>query len=130
MILVDGQGRTVYEFASDKPGMSNCNDVCLQYWPVVKAPATLPAAVPGVTGKIGEITRSDGTKQLTVNGWPLYTYEGDSAAGSTKGQGINQLGGLWWVVSPNGALLKTTAGASPTSSPSASKSSGGGGGWA
>jgi predicted lipoprotein with Yx(FWY)xxD motif len=129
-ILVDGNGHTVYEFASDKPGVSNCTGSCLQYWPIVTAPATLPASVPGVDAKVGEITRSDGMKQLTVNGWPVYTYYKDTAAGATAGQGTNINGGLWWVVAPSGSLIKTAAGSSPTTAPSTSKSSGGGGGWA
>ena len=33
------------------------------------------------------ITLSDGTKQLTVNGSPLYTWQGDTKAGDATGQG-------------------------------------------
>ena len=123
-ILVDANGHTVYEFAADKPGVSNCTGACLQYWPVVSPPSTLPASVTGVDAKVGEITRSDGTKQLTVNGWPVYTYYRDTKAGATGGQGTNIDGGYWWVVAPSGALVKTAAGSSHTSAPSTSKSSG------
>jgi len=129
-ILVDGSGRTVYEFAADKPGVSNCTGSCLQYWPVVTPPATLPASVPGVDATIGEITRSDGMKQVTVNGWPVYRYYKDTKAGATGGQGTNINGGYWWVLSPSGSLIKTAAGSSPSPAPSTSKSSSGGGGWA
>jgi predicted lipoprotein with Yx(FWY)xxD motif len=127
-ILVDGQGRTVYLFAADAPGKSNCSASCLSYWPIVTAPATLPASVSGVNATLGVLTRSDGSKQLTVNGWPVYTYAGDTGPGSQSGQGKNLSGGLWWVVSPAGAPITTSGSTSPQ--PSASKSSSGGGGWA
>jgi predicted lipoprotein with Yx(FWY)xxD motif len=125
-ILVDGKGMTVYLFAADTPGHSACSGSCATYWPPVPAPATLPATLTGVTGTLGEITRTDGSKQLTVNGWPVYTYAADSAAGMASGQGKNLSGGLWWVLSPSGTAVKTSAGAS-SPSPSTSKSSAGGG---
>jgi len=133
-ILVDSQGRTVYLFASDTSDHSNCTGPCLQYWPIVAAPSTTPSQVTGVSGTIGQITRNDGTKQLTVNGLPLYTYAGDTSSGMTTGQGKNLSGGLWWVVSPNGNAIKTSGAAgSPTPSPSPSSSTtssrAGGGGW-
>lgn len=102
-ILVDDQGRTVYVFGNDKTSASTCNGTCAANWPPVKAPATLPMSIPGVTGTIGETTRSDGSKQLTVAGHPVYTFGGDSAAGQTNGQGITLDGGLWTVVLPSGA---------------------------
>ena len=127
-VLVDGRGRTVYQFAADSAGHSSCVGSCAQYWPPVPAPATLPASLPGVTGTLGSITRADGSKQLTVDGWPLYTYTADTAPGDTSGQGVNASGGLWWVVSPAGTAIKTTSSVAPSSSASTSKASGGG--WA
>jgi predicted lipoprotein with Yx(FWY)xxD motif len=130
-ILVDPKGKSLYTFAADSPGHSTCTGTCLTYWPAVMA-STTPAAVPGVTATLAVIMRADGGHQLTVNGWPVYTYAGDSGPGMTSGQGKNLSGGLWWVVSPAGTSIKSAAGASsaPASpSPSASKSSGGGG-WA
>ncbi len=127
-ILVDGRGKSVYVFAADQPGQSNCSGSCLTYWPPVTAPATLPPAPAGVTAKLGVITRSDGTHQLTVDGWPVYTYAGDSGPGATSGQGTNLSGGLWWVVSPAGSQIKTTSAAS--SKPASPSKSSSGGGWA
>jgi predicted lipoprotein with Yx(FWY)xxD motif len=101
-ILVDGQGKTVYRFAADTKGHSNCDAACLQYWPALTSTVDLPTAASSVTAALGSITRSDGTKQVTVNGWPLYTYAGDNAPGATSGQGSNLSGGLWWVVSSDG----------------------------
>ena len=127
-VLEDQQGKVVYEFAADSPNHSSCTGSCLTYWPVVKAPAHVPSSVPGVTGKVGVITRSDGTKQLTINGWPLYTYIGDSSPGMTSGQGLNISGGLWWVVSPAGTTI-TSSSPSPSGSTSSSGGGGAGGGW-
>ena len=73
------------------------------------APATLPASEPGVTGKLASTTRSDGTRQLTVAGHPVYTFTGDLAAGQTTGQNVVLNGGLWTVVSPAGAPVRTAA---------------------
>jgi hypothetical protein len=67
------------------------------------APAALSAAsLPGVTGKLGVATRSDGGRQLSVAG---HTFVGDSAPSQTNGQGVTLNGGLWTVVSPAAAPL-------------------------
>ncbi len=126
-ILVDSQGKTIYLFAPDSANHSTCNGTCLQYWPIVSAPATLPTAVSGVTAKLGSLTRSDGSHQLTVAGLPVYTYVGDSGPGTTKGQGLNLSGGLWWVVSPAGTPVTSSAGSSGSTSSSSSSSSSSGG---
>jgi predicted lipoprotein with Yx(FWY)xxD motif len=114
-ILVGGNGRTLYEFANDTGGTSTCAGACAANWPFLPAPASLPASVPGVTGKLGATTRSDGARQLTVAGHPLYTFVGDSTAGQTNGQGVTLNGGLWTVASPAGAPVANpaTAGAGP-----------------
>lgn len=104
-ILVDGQGRTLYQFANDMNNKSTCTDACAANWPYVPAPDSLPASLPGVTGTLGTATRDDGHHQLTVAGHPLYTFVGDATPGQTNGQGINLNGGVWTVVSPAGAPL-------------------------
>lgn len=109
MILVDGKGRTIYEFANDKDSRSTCEAVCAATWPYVPAPASLPTSLPGVAGKIGTTTRDDGTRQLTVAGHPVYTFVGDSTPGQTNGQGLNLNGGVWNVVSPVGAPVTNSS---------------------
>ena len=134
-ILVDGHGMAVYRFAADSAGHSTCTDTCLQYWPVVAAPATLPASLTGVSATLGTLTRPDGTKQLTVAGWPVYTYAGDTTAGVATGQGKTLSGGQWWVVSASGSPVTTSTGGtaspagSPSPTPSASTSTSKAGGW-
>jgi predicted lipoprotein with Yx(FWY)xxD motif len=102
-ILVNAEGRTVYDFANDTGGMSTCNGGCAQTWLPVAAPDSLPASLPGVPAALGSTMRSDGSKQLTVAGHPVYTFDGDSAPGQTNGEGLTLNGGLWTVVSPEGS---------------------------
>ena len=116
-VLTDAKGFTLYWFAPDTPTSSKCNGSCATFWPPVKGPAT---AGSGVTGKLGTVTRSDGSMQATYDGHPLYTYVGDHAPGQATGNGINASGGLWYEVTASGS-------AAPVSSPS--QSSGGGGGY-
>ena len=88
-ILVDSKGMTLYVDENDKPGAPACTGPCLQAWPPLVAPAT-PTYGPGVTAsKYSTVTLSDGTKQLAVNGFPLYTWMNDTKPGDVTGQGIN-----------------------------------------
>ena len=102
-ILVTPQRMTMYVFAIDPRGQSRCTGSCATYWPPVPAghAPTHPAA--GITATFGSITRPDGTKQLTVDGYPVYTYAADRTPGDVNGQGVNASGGLWWALSPNGS---------------------------
>jgi predicted lipoprotein with Yx(FWY)xxD motif len=120
-ILVDAKGRTMYAFAADSKGRSSCTGSCLTYWPPVPAGAKPPTAAAGVTATFGVLHRQDGTTQLTADGWPMYTYVGDSKPGATTGQGVNESGGLWWVVSPSGKWITKTGSSSgkATKSPAA-----------
>jgi predicted lipoprotein with Yx(FWY)xxD motif len=104
-ILVNSQGRTLYQFGNDTKNKSACTGACTTNWPYAPAPDKLPTSLPGVTGTLSTTTRDDGHRQLTVAGHPLYTFVGDSAPGQTNGQGINLNGGVWTVVSPAGAPL-------------------------
>lgn len=103
-IVVDAQGMTVYVFDNDtaNSGMSACEGDCLAQWPAVVTDADTPT-VEGVTGTVGTITRTDdGTRQITLNGLPLYYWVEDTAAGDVSGQGV---GGVWWVVGPDGVKI-------------------------
>jgi predicted lipoprotein with Yx(FWY)xxD motif len=99
-IVTDSNGFTLYRFDNDtaNPPASHCTDSCASLWPAAVAPAGTPTGN-GVHGTIGTLTRADGTKQLTLNGWPLYRYSPDSKPGDTHGQGV---GGIWWAVTPSG----------------------------
>jgi predicted lipoprotein with Yx(FWY)xxD motif len=126
-VLVDARGRTMYAFAADSKGHSVCTDSCLTYWPPVPATAKPPTVTGGVTATFGVLHRQDGSTQLTADGWPMYTYVGDAKPGATSGQGLNESGGLWWVVSPSGKwITKTSSSGSGSKSPSGRYGGGGG----
>jgi predicted lipoprotein with Yx(FWY)xxD motif len=94
-VPTSARGFTLYWFAPDTPTSSKCYDSCAAYWPPVTGTA---ADSPGLLGRIGTITRTGGSRQLTYNGHPLYTYIGDSASGQAKGNNLYLNGGLWHEV--------------------------------
>ena len=100
-VLVDGQGRTLYTFANDSDGVSNCSGNCLQNWPAlsISREDELVAGLGAVQqDSLGTLTRTDTEAlQVTYNGMPLYTFAGDSEPGQANGEGIN---GVWSVVKP------------------------------
>jgi predicted lipoprotein with Yx(FWY)xxD motif len=98
-VVTNAKGFTLYSFAPDTATTSKCNGACAQIWPPVTGPATAGA---GVTGQLGTITRSDGSKQATYNGHPLYTYTADTAPGQANGNGINVNGGVWHEITASG----------------------------
>jgi predicted lipoprotein with Yx(FWY)xxD motif len=98
-ILVDSKGMTLYLYTKDAPNTSNCYSTCATYWPPLLTTGT-PTAGTGVTASmLGTTTRTDGTTQVTYNGWPLYYYASDKAAGDTTGENVQ---GVWYVITPDG----------------------------
>ena len=103
-ILVDSKGFTLYYFEKDKKGgsTSSCSGACASVWP----PLTGSGAPKGEKGasasKLGTIKRSDGSTQVTYNGWPLYTYQGDSKPGDANGNDFTQFGAQWYALTPAG----------------------------
>jgi predicted lipoprotein with Yx(FWY)xxD motif len=116
-IVVDGSGRTLYEFKADTGTTPTCTGSCASTWP-----PDLTTGQPhgsGVSGTLGTTTRTDEhATQVTLDGHPLYYYSGDATAGDTNGQGIMS---TWFVVNPSGTTITTT--------PSPSPSGGSGGGY-
>ena len=112
VVLTNAKGFTLYWFAPDTSTKSMCNGSCATFWPPAPGPAALSA---GMSGKLGTITRSDGSAQATFNGHPLYTYKGDKSPGQASGNGLNISGGIWHEV--------TVAGTAPASSPTSKSSS-------
>jgi predicted lipoprotein with Yx(FWY)xxD motif len=99
-VLTNSKGLTLYWFAPDTSGHSTCYGACAAYWPPVAGPV-MPAPH-GIPGKFGVTTRTDGTKQETYNGHPLYSYVGDSSKGQANGNNLNLNGGLWHEVVVSG----------------------------
>lgn len=107
--LVDRAGKTLYYFASDTVGKSNCYAVCAAGWPILVATGK-PTAGAGVnSAKLGTITRADGAKQVTYFGHPLYYFVLDAKAGDIFGQDLPAFGGPWWMVNPTSGKAITAA---------------------
>ena len=116
-IVTDAKGWTLYRYDKDKAAMSMCTGSCAQTWMPVMAQGT--PKVMGVQGKLGTITRDDGMKQITLAGWPLYRYMGDTKVGDMNGQGK---GGTWYAATPAGKKAVTSSSSGSGSSPSSSMS--------
>ncbi len=125
-ILTDSKGMTLYHFAKDQANASNCNAGCASAWPpLVVAAGQTPTAGDGLTGKLGTITRQDGSLQVTYNGLPLYFFGGDSKAGDTNGQGV---AGVWSIIHPTDAAAAAKP-MQPAAQPASGGGYGGGSGW-
>ncbi|MFI5608903.1 hypothetical protein [Amycolatopsis sp. NPDC051903] len=120
-IVHDGAGMTIYRFDNDKPKppTSNCNGDCAVKWPPLLVKPGTRIFVNGVpAAKIGIVTRADGSRQVTLNGWPLYRFSGDKNPGDINGEGV---GGTWFAVSPTGGKVLPKGGTpAPSSTPPAS----------
>ena len=133
--LVGPSGKALYLFEADKNGKSACSGACAKIWPPLTTTGKPAAGGGAMSADLGTITRSDGTKQVTYKGHPLYYYAADTGPGQTTGQGSNNFGALWWLVAPSGAAITKSASGGSASSSSSSSSSGGsstsssGGGW-
>ncbi|MFE3524026.1 hypothetical protein ACFXOD_20835 [Streptomyces sp. NPDC059161] len=109
-VVVDGKGFVLYRFDEDtaKPSKSNCYGTCATLWPA--APATGNVNVKGIDKSlVGTVTRADGSKQLTLAGWPLYRYSKDDQPHEAYGQGV---GGIWFAATPTGAKAASDTGGS------------------
>lgn len=104
-VLFDGSSRALYLFGRDKARSSTCYGSCAKSWPPFLV-RSKPRAGAGVSAAlIGTTRRRDGRLQVTYGGHPLYRYEGDPK-GQVKCQGVNNSGGIWLVVAPNGKAVR------------------------
>jgi predicted lipoprotein with Yx(FWY)xxD motif len=94
-VLTNAKGFTLYWFAPDTATTSRCTGSCAAYWPPVFG---TPRAGPGVTGRLGIISRPGGGVQATYDGHPLYSYIGDNGPGQANGNNLDLNGGLWYEV--------------------------------
>jgi predicted lipoprotein with Yx(FWY)xxD motif len=104
--LVTGDGKPLYVFSLDTGGTSACTGDCTSEWIPLASQGT-PAAGEGVDAtKLGTITRDDGSMQVTYNGHPLYTFVDDTGSGDAGGQGKQDNGGTWSLISPTGDMVQ------------------------
>jgi predicted lipoprotein with Yx(FWY)xxD motif len=105
-ILFDGRDRVLYAFDRDKRGgKSTCYGGCAAAWPVYFAKGKVTAMRGVKQSMIGTVRRRDGRRQVTYNGWPLYYYAHEGPR-EVKCQNVDNYGGLWLVVKPNGRLVR------------------------
>ncbi len=107
-VLVTGQGLTLYLFVPDHRSVPTCYQICSVQWPPDLLPAGVarPVAGPGVSAKLlSTVARTNGSRQITYNGWPLYRWLPDTAPGQATGQGLYNLGGQWWVIDAAGRAV-------------------------
>ena len=116
-VLVDGMGMTLYVFTKDTPASgstaatSACtSDGCVARWPLLTTDGDGVAGSGIDQALLGMSTHTNGATQVTYNGWPLYYFAADMAPGDALGQGV---GGVWWVVSPDGMGITGAGTAGP-----------------
>lgn len=106
-ILVGPDGMTLYIFTNDQPGVTNCYDQCAVNWPPLMLAEGQPlTGGAGVTGELGTTERTDGGRQVTYNGWPLYYWVQDTAPGQTSGHLVNN---VWFVATPKNQVTQIPA---------------------
>jgi predicted lipoprotein with Yx(FWY)xxD motif len=132
--LTNGSGRAVYLWAADSMNKSTCSGACAGAWPPVTTTGKVTVADGAKAADLGTITRSDGSKQVTYDGQPLYYFAGDSGSGQTNGQGSDSFGAKWWLVAPAGTKITVAdaaagAGNSSSTAPASSSGSSAGGSW-
>ncbi len=108
--LTDAQGRALYLFTPDENAdSSRCNDACATAWPPLVTTGDPSTVAPNLDrSKLGTITRPDGTKQVTYNGWPLYYFARDTGPNDIQGQDVQGFGGEWYLISPQGQKIEQT----------------------
>jgi Uncharacterized protein conserved in bacteria len=103
-VLVNSKGLTLYMFKPDHQKRVTCKGQCAVVWPPLKVKKGQKPTAGGAAKK--KLLGLDG-RVVTYNHWPLYRYIGDSKPGQANGQATNLNGGLWYVLSPSGKIIKT-----------------------
>ena len=100
-VVADGKGEAFYLFDREDTAKSECYGDCAVAWPPVLTKGK-PRAGEGVEQRLlGTTERRNGKRQVTYDGHPLYYYKDDSP-GTILCHDVDEFGGLWLVVSPNG----------------------------
>jgi predicted lipoprotein with Yx(FWY)xxD motif len=103
--LTDGSGEALYLFLPDPAGVSTCTGTCASIWPPLSPDSQITARGGVNRVHVATIARSDGSGQLTYYRHPLYHYLGDHRPGQTTGQGLDQFGGKWYLISAAGTKI-------------------------
>lgn len=108
-VLVDAQGRTLYLFEADKGPTSTCTGGCATEWPPLRVSGKPTVGAGLKASLVGTTKRTDGKREVTYAGHPLYLYVGDQKPGDTTGQGIDAFGALWYAVTASGSNASGSA---------------------
>ena len=104
-ILTDAKGMTLYYFITDIPasGASTCYAAanCSKFWPIFSVDNVV-VSPPLNAAAFASITRTDGTKQTTYNGWPLYYFLKDTKPGDVTGENVLK---TWYVAKPDYTVM-------------------------
>jgi predicted lipoprotein with Yx(FWY)xxD motif len=109
-VLATTKGNSLYVLSAESGGTLHCTGNCLSFWPPLLVGSTVKSITlaSGITGTIGFVSRSSTTKQVTFNGFPVYTYSGDSGPAQNNGEGIAADGGTWGLASSKATTSGTT----------------------
>ncbi|GGK76337.1 hypothetical protein [Mangrovihabitans endophyticus] len=92
-IIVDDDGATVYRNDNDStdPPASKCDDVCATLWQPVVAKTGGKVKLKGIDrDRVWWMSRDDGTKQVTLDGSPLYRNVADKSTGTVIASAAEQ----------------------------------------
>ena len=101
-VLFDGDERAIYYFDKEKTSRSECYGACAVAWPPVLTDGRPVSGGGAQSELLGTTERNDGTTQVTYDGRPLYYYV-DEPAGEVLCHNVDEFGGLWLAVQPDGA---------------------------
>jgi predicted lipoprotein with Yx(FWY)xxD motif len=109
-VVTNADGHVLHRFDGDSaaPSATTCTDACATEWPPLLLENGKQPELLGVDAdKVGVLQRPDGTRQVTLAGWPLYMYaQDDGSLTTTAGQGTD---GKWFAVAPDGSKAVTPA---------------------
>ena len=128
-VLVDQSGKALYSSDLEASGKIVCDDpACNAFWKPLTLSAGKPTATSGA-GKLGVITRPDGSRQVTASGKPLYTFSEDSPGKATGDGFTDDFGGhhfTWNVIHAGGTKANGAGSGGGGATPSSTGGSGGG----
>lgn len=104
-IMTDSNGRSLYFFSDDAGDTSTCYGACATAWPIFYS-KNLTLSDGLKSADFATITRTDGSKQTTYKGWPLYYFQNDAKAGDVNGDPV---GRIWYVAKPDYTVMIANA---------------------
>ena len=118
-VLVDSSGKTLYSPTIEKNGRIMCTGACVSFWHPIGASSAQAASASSDLGlKLSAVMRPDGSKQLALDGRPLYSFT-QEGAGQLKGNGfVDSFNGTqfkWQAIAANGGSATGSTGSNAPS---------------